>query len=66
MGTKRCKIDSSGIEQLIFFQKIEPKTFFLEIGQYGHQKMQNFTLIPNEKARKKTVPSKRVISPSVR
>jgi hypothetical protein len=31
--------------------KIEQKTVFLQIGQYGDQKMQNFMLIPNLKTK---------------
>ena len=36
--------------ELIFF-KNRADNFFLEIGQYGYQKTQNFTLIPNPKAK---------------
>ena len=41
--------------------KIEQKTVFLQIGQYGYQKMQNFKLIPNPKTKfKKKILDKKV------
>jgi len=39
-----------------------PINFFLEIGQYGYQKMQNFTLISNPKAKLKKTHAKKLFS----
>ena len=39
-----------------YFLKNRAENFFLKIDQYGYLKTQNFTLIPNPKAKKKTQP----------
>ena len=53
----------SNKQNLVYLQptvkQFTAKAFFLQIGQYGYQKMQNFMLIPNLKMKfKKSVPLK--------
>ena len=43
-------IESRSIDYLIFFLN-RAENFFLQIGQYGYQKTQNFMLIPNPKTK---------------
>ena len=43
------------------------KSFFLQIGQYGYEKMQNFMLIPNLKTKfKKSVPLKSYLKKTIK
>jgi hypothetical protein len=44
------------------FSKKRAENFFLEIGQYGYHEMQNFTLIPNPKAKLKKTHAKKLFS----
>ena len=45
--------------RVLISHKIQQKTFFLQLGQNGYQKTQNFTLIPNPKTKfRKSAPIK--------
>ena len=71
-------VDSQNFENVILYtycvsptpetkpQKYSSKNItenFLQIGQYGYQQMQNFTLIPNSKTKLKTNTGQKSYSP---